>query len=75
LLDKETQKKLCLTASGTNSVTGVSTRKSLKCGGSRAALRSSTPSRYMTDEEGSKPKVEYDPDRFSMYSTKPLPSD
>jgi len=75
LLDKETQKKLCMTATGTNSVTGVSTRKSLKCGGSRREVRNSSPSRYMTDENGSKPKIEYDADRFSMYSTKPLPND
>merc|ERR1711990_400566 len=75
LLGKETQKKLCMTATVTNSVTGVSTRKSLKCGGSRREVRNSSPSRYMTDENGSKPKIEYDTDRFSMYSTKPLPTD
>lgn len=72
LLDKATQQKLCQVASGTNSKTGISTRSSLHCGGnSRSAYRTSTPSRYMTDENGTKPTPEFDADRFSMYSTKP----
>jgi len=71
LLDKTTQQKLCQVAAGTNSVTGVSTRASLKCGGSRFSARNSSPSRYMTDESASKPKQEFDADRFSMYTTKP----
>ena len=33
LIDKSQQQKLCQYASGTNSVTGVSTRRSLNCGG------------------------------------------
>jgi hypothetical protein len=43
LIDKTQQMALCKYADGVNSVTGVSTRKSLACG-SKRAFRASTPS-------------------------------
>eukprot|EP00227_Mantoniella_beaufortii_P007256 CAMPEP_0197583670 /NCGR_PEP_ID=MMETSP1326-20131121/6510_1 /TAXON_ID=1155430 /ORGANISM="Genus nov. species nov., Strain RCC2288" /LENGTH=277 /DNA_ID=CAMNT_0043147925 /DNA_START=87 /DNA_END=920 /DNA_ORIENTATION=+ len=66
MLDVKQQQALCKYAAGTNSVTGVSTRKSLNCGGARGALASS-PSRYMTDESGVKPEAAFDASRFSAY--------
>ena len=44
LIDVKQQQALCKYANGVNSVTGVSTRKSLNCGGSASMLRTSTPS-------------------------------
>ena len=66
LIDKTQQQKLCQYASGTNSVTGVSTRRSLNCGG---GVRTSSPSRYMTDETSAKPEAAFDASRFSAYGT------
>lgn len=66
LLDVKQQQALCKYASGTNPVTGVSTRRSLNCGGSS---RTSSPSRYMTDDTAAKPEAAFDASRFSAYST------
>ena len=64
LIDVGQKNALCKYASGVNSVTGVSTRKSLNCGGSG---RTSTPSRYMTDDTAQKPEPAFEASRFSMY--------
>ncbi|KAK3258266.1 hypothetical protein CYMTET_32682 [Cymbomonas tetramitiformis] len=61
LLDKPQKQALCKYASGVNSVTGVSTRKSLGCG----RARSGTPSAYMTDEASVKPAPAFSPDDFN----------
>ena len=64
LIDVGQKNALCKYASGVNSVTGVATRKSLNCGGSG---RTSTPSRYMTDDTAQKPEPAFEASRFSMY--------
>ena len=63
LIDEKQRQTLCKYASGTNPETGVSTRRSLNCGGSG---RTSTPSRYMTDDTAKKPEAQFDASRFSM---------
>ncbi len=69
LIDVKQQQALCKYANGVNSVTGVSTRKSLNCGGSASMLRNSTPSGYMTDDTKAKPEAAFEASRFSAYST------
>ena len=69
LIDVKQQQALCKYANGVNSQTGVSTRKSLNCGGSASMLRSSTPSGYMTDDTKAKPEAAFDASRFSAYSS------
>jgi len=69
LIDVKQQQALCKYANGVNSTTGVSTRKSLNCGGSASMLRTSTPSGYMTDDTKAKPEAAFEASRFSAYST------
>ncbi len=63
LIDEKQRQALCKYASGTNPETGVSTRRSLNCGGSG---RTSSPSRYMTDDTAKKPEAAFEASRFSM---------
>lgn len=66
LLDTKQQQALCKYASGTNPVTGVSTRRSLNCGAGMGGNRGS-PSRYMTDDTAAVPAAKFDASRFSAY--------
>ena len=65
LLDTKQQQALCKYASGNNSVTGVSTRRSLGCG---SGANRGSPSRYMTDDTASAPAAAFDASRFSAYN-------
>lgn len=69
LLDKPQTQALCKYAKGTNPVTGVSTRKSLGCGGGRRG----SPSAYMTDERVEKPEAAFDPSVFNNGSKQATP--